>query len=258
MEEVIEQYGISLEESVSRWKEEGDEGWWEFVHEKSEVRIRLRHGTQGKELSFSQLTEIAKFAASSVAYVGEIVVDKAAMPWTSPSDKLSQLEFYYSRQSTAVGTHCTECAYDEMVEGMGKMSHENGEVEPEGGRGRPKKRGRGQNVIPLSKIGEGGKREVVWWCRECGRLQEISTRVTPREDTIMEQLEERQFDSDMGLGGDLTWESFRYYLDRLPSRKAPGIDGIPYELLRDAQRELQEMMFTALNRLLNGEAVPDE
>ena len=157
-----------------------------------------------------------------------------------------------------MGTHCKECAYEEMVEGMGKMSHADGEEEQEGEKGRPKKGGRGQNVLPLSKIGEGGKREVVWWCRECGGLQEISTRVTPREDTIMEQLEERQFDVDMGLGGDLTWEAFRYYLDRLPSRKAPGIDGIPYELIRDAPRELQEMMFTVLNKLLNGEAVPEE
>ena len=80
LEEVIEQYGSSLEGSVSRWREEGDAGWWEFVHEQSEVRIRLRHGTDGEELSFSPLTEIAMFAASSAAYVAAIVVDTVAMP----------------------------------------------------------------------------------------------------------------------------------------------------------------------------------
>ena len=239
VQKVIELYGSTMEESVKRWEQEGDASWWELGQEGREVKIKLRKGEKGTELSFAPLTEIASFAERAAEMITDIVRDTAAIPWTTPTDKLSQLEFYFSRQSTAIGTHCEECKDAIVLEKMSEMWAETDEEAEEAVEDCfRQKGGRGQHVLPLSKIGEEGKREVVWWCKECGGIRPISTMVTPGEHPILEQLAEKQFDPALGLGGVLTRESFEYYLDQLPNRKASGWDNIPYEFIREAPPKL--------------------
>ena len=218
-EAIMRQHGAELQGSFTRWEREGGKEWWSF--KKGETTILLRKRGGGEEVSFSPLTAMASFLMQEAEVVGGLVVDTDGIPWTTPSDKLSQLEYYYSRQSTAIGSRCKHCMQEEGKERL---------LEEE-------KEGRGLRITPVSKQ-EGELREVVWWCDECKHIREVCTEVQPSEHTILDQLGIKKFKAEHGLSGPLDMDSFRYYLDQLPTMKAAGSDAIPYELLRDAPDRL--------------------
>ena len=101
-EALIRQYGEELRQSFTRWEQEGGKDWWSF--KKGTSVVLLRKGETGEEASFSPLTDMTKFVENEPQMVRGIVVDTDVIPWIAPTDKLSQLEFYYSKQSTAIGS----------------------------------------------------------------------------------------------------------------------------------------------------------
>ena len=189
----------------------------------------LRKGEEGEEVSFSPLTALTSFMESEPDMVRVLKVDSDVIPWIAPTDKLAQLEFYYSKQSTAIGSRCKHCMEREGKELLLESDQQGG----------------GLRITPLSKQEE-GERKIVWWCSDCCRIRDICTEVQPSEHPILEQLSARQFKPGHVLSGVLDRDSFRYYLDQLPSMKAAGSDAIPYELLRDAPEPLLKELFDTI------------
>ena len=56
--------------------------------------------------------------------------------------------------------------------------------------------------------------------------------------------------------GDISQGDLADHIADLHRRKAPGLDGIPYEFIRDAEPELVELYQSAVNELLSGAAIP--
>jgi hypothetical protein len=63
-------------------------------------------------------------------------------------------------------------------------------------------------------------------------------------------------DAGATLQGAITEEDFEFFLKTLPSRKAPGPDGVPYELLKCAPAQLKEVVLECINAILTKQAVP--
>jgi len=246
MESLKARLGSEGEEALLQWQASETKEWWELKHEGRHLTVRLRRkGDEQVELTMSPLTELTQLVMDSPLGVEAIYHSSGVRPWTSPSDKLSQLEHYYSLQSTAVGSCCVHCQEQEALAAMESWGDE---AAPRPERGR---------MIPLSKE-EDGHREVIWWCTDCKRVSEIRINQSLDHPPILSHAGIRKFDNEFCLSGAMTDIDFDYYLDKLPKMKAAGLDGLPYELLRDAPPLLKGILFKAVNALLLGTAVPEE
>jgi hypothetical protein len=62
--------------------------------------------------------------------------------------------------------------------------------------------------------------------------------------------------SGESLRGAITMEDFEFLLRQLPNNRAPGPDGLPYELIKEAPDSLKSIILTCVNKILTGDARP--
>jgi hypothetical protein len=55
---------------------------------------------------------------------------------------------------------------------------------------------------------------------------------------------------EVHLCGPISREDLDFYVSRLPRNKAPGPDGLPYELIKDAPDSLKDVILLAINSIL--------
>jgi hypothetical protein len=53
-------------------------------------------------------------------------------------------------------------------------------------------------------------------------------------------------------------EDFEFLLRQLPNNRAPGPDGLPYELIKEAPDSLKNIILTCINTILTGNARPPQ
>ena len=237
-------YGDDVEKGLDKWQAEGGAAWWELRQRERDISVFVRQKGDHTEVSIQPLTEMTALIEDSPLGVEDMYASDSIRPWTTPSDKLSQLEFYYSTQSTATGSGCELCRQQEGREATPPREGAGGQVDRTG------------CLIPLSKAID-GSREVVWWCRTCRCIQPIRISQDISQHDILEHTAVRPFDTSYRIEGEMDRATLTYYLEKLPRRKAPGTDGLPYELLHDAPMALQDLLFKAMNSLLTGTPVPE-
>ena len=63
-------------------------------------------------------------------------------------------------------------------------------------------------------------------------------------------------DAGETLRGAISETDFEFLLQQLPNKRAPGPDGLPFELLRHAPDGMKETILACVNGILTGEAPP--
>ena len=115
----------------------------------------------------------------------------------------------------------------------------------------------GTDVTPVTVM-DGGRRIMATWCSRC---QATTTLCVHAADYAVLPFPLRSIprvphDAGATLQGAITEEDFEFFLNTLPSRKAPGPDGVPYELLKCAPAQLKEVVLECINAILTKQAVP--
>lgn len=113
----------------------------------------------------------------------------------------------------------------------------------------------GQLPVPLQ---EGQRREVKTWCVKC------ETSTTPRIDSAdyaelpweIKNLPKVPSDARESLRAPITMNDLDFYLQHLPDNRAPGPDGLPYELLKHAPCLLRNAVRACINAILSGSRIP--
>jgi len=223
--------GDDITEVLARAQAQPAGEWVTLLNHKSGTKIRLcpqqDHTTT---LEFYPLTMMTTMLERMVAGGQEAAIVSVERPcegnpWTAPTDKLSQAEFYYARESTDDSRRCVNCD--------GPLAH----------------------MCPLSSS-HGGERTQQWWCTGCRGFHPHYQPEVEEDDDIRDICESRQLPTDPFLGDELQWEDFEYYLEHLPRHKAAGCDGVPYEVLRGASLTVRRLLFQCVQQLLRGEALP--
>ena len=96
------------------------------------------------------------------------------------------------------------------------------------------------HLKPLSTT-TGTKRSIEWFCAQCRQFTSIWVPAPTIHDTFKNHLSTRQFTGSPFLQGDISQGDFVDHIADLYRRKAPGLDGIPYEFILDAEPELVEL-----------------
>ena len=115
----------------------------------------------------------------------------------------------------------------------------------------------GREMTPVTVI-NGGSRSMVTWCSRCSATTTLLVRIRDYETLPFRlgNIPRIPADSMETLGGAVSKEDLEHFMGQLPCRKAPGPDGIPYELLRCAPESLKEAVLECINEILTKQAHP--
>ena len=148
------------------------------------------------------------------------------VPWTQPTDKLCQAEYYYAREATDDTRQCAEC--DKAVGTM----------------------------YPLSTNHPGRGRVQRWFCTHCHGFTKHTEVAPEMNQEIADVCRWRKLGDEPFLGKDLMWEDFEFFLLHLPKHKSAGNDGVPYEVLRGASLPVRRLFHQCVQQVLQGGELP--
>ena len=115
----------------------------------------------------------------------------------------------------------------------------------------------GRELTPITAI-DGGSRSMVTWCSRCSDTTTLLVRVSAYDALPfrLDNIPRVPADSVETLRGGVSKEDLEHFEGDLPCRKAPGPDGIPYELLRCAPESLKEAVLECINAILTKQVHP--
>ena len=116
----------------------------------------------------------------------------------------------------------------------------------------------GKELLPVTEVNDQTGREVRWWCSQCSRFRQWRVRAADYSSLPLRTEDIPRVPPDAGetLRGAITAADFDFLLGEQPTRRAPGPDMIPSELLRAAPDSMKETIRTCINSILTGEAPP--
>ncbi len=139
---------------------------------------------------------------------------------SSPHDRLTCWEFKLATDGLATRSRCSCCNHSCVV------------------------------PVPYS---DGSSRRIEYYCPSCGTFREIA--IDPGDYAQIDFLDEDRIPrvppgAPERLAKPISREDLDWYLSTLPSHKAPGPDGLPYECLKYAPPCFREVVFEAVNQVL--------
>ena len=116
----------------------------------------------------------------------------------------------------------------------------------------------GRQLMPTTQIHDETSRTVRWWCEQCSgfrcwRVDEADYAGLPFCPDGIPCVSPSARET---LRGAITAADFEFALGQLLNNRAPGPDGIPYEILRHAPESMKETIRACINSILTGEAPP--
>ncbi|NBO64558.1 MAG: hypothetical protein EBU88_06900 [Acidobacteria bacterium] len=139
---------------------------------------------------------------------------------SSPHDRLTCWEFKLATDGLATRSRCSCCNHSCVV------------------------------PVPYS---DGSSRRIEYYCPSCGTFRELA--IDPGDYAQIDFLDEDRIPrvppgAPERLAKPISREDLDWYLSTLPSHKAPGPDGLPYECLKYAPPCFREVVFEAVNQVL--------
>jgi hypothetical protein len=112
--------------------------------------------------------------------------------------------------------------------------------------------------MPVTQFGDQADCTVLWWCAYCSRFRtwEVCTSDYAGLPFCPDVIPQVPPSARETLCGAITAADFEFYLGQLPINRAPGPDGLPFEILRHAPDSMKETILACINSILNGEASP--
>eukprot|EP00961_Rhodomonas_salina_P041770 561786-Rhodomonas_salina.1 len=191
------------------------------------------------------ITKFLEHAADRAVQQGMICLSSKPAPaiFTGGHYKLCQLEYYYALENSDSAGKCQRKAVHQCLR---------------------------KHCLPLSRV-QDCKRTILWWCQQCQDFTTMATTPTVLPAWADKAMWYRRFPDqppqDIGawcspshadplLPLPMTWYDWSRYVKQLQRRKAGGMDGITYELVRDAPMVLQRVIFDGVNAMLEGQRLP--
>ena len=116
----------------------------------------------------------------------------------------------------------------------------------------------GRNLTPVTHLSDQAGRTVRWWCTQCSgfRAWEVRTADYAGLPFCPDGIPRVPPSALETLRGAITVADFDFILGQLLNNRAPGPDGLPFEILRHAPDSMKETIRTCINSILVGEASP--
>ena len=117
---------------------------------------------------------------------------------------------------------------------------------------------KGCNLMPVTQFSDRADRTVRWWCTQCSRFRtwEVCTADYAGLPFCPDGIPRVPPGARETLRGAITAADFEFVLGQLPNNRAPGPDGIPFEILWHAPDSMKETIRACINSILIGEASP--
>ena len=114
----------------------------------------------------------------------------------------------------------------------------------------------GRNLTPMTATHQG--RQMVFWCWNCTRFTIPTVRAGDYDQLpiSLDSVPRIPPGSGESLRGAVSVADFEYLLGQLPNGRAPGQDGLPFELLRHAPKRMQAVVLHCINSILTGRVKP--
>lgn len=139
---------------------------------------------------------------------------------STPDDRLSCWEFKLAVDGLATRSRCSHCMHHSLL------------------------------PVPYS---DGSSRKMDYYCSSCRTFRDVSN--DPEDYSHIDFLDENRIPrvppaASERLAKPISREDLDWYLSTLPSHKAPGPDGLPYECLKYGPPSIREAVFEAVNEVL--------
>jgi len=119
---------------------------------------------------------------------------------------------------------------------------------------------KGRALIPITQVSDRAERTIRWWCEMCSgfRLWTVHAADYTQLPFTTEGIPRIPPDARETLRGAIMADDFEFLLNQLPNNRAPGPDGLPFEILRHAPPSVKETIRACINSILTGEVLPPQ
>ena len=117
-----------------------------------------------------------------------------------------------------------------------------------------------RDLLQLTAVRAESGRTMVTWCHDCAKFTDSRVRAADYEILFWntDGIPRVSPDSRESLRETISMEDFEFLLRQLPNNRAPGPDGLPYELIKEAPNSLKSIILNCINKILTGTAVPPQ
>ena len=116
------------------------------------------------------------------------------------------------------------------------------------------------DLLHLTAVRAESGRTMVTWCHECSKFTNSMVRAVDYDTLFWNTDGIPRVSPGPGetLREAVSMEDFEFLLRQLPNNRAPGPDGLPYELIQEAPDSLKNIILTCINTILTGNARPPQ
>jgi hypothetical protein len=116
----------------------------------------------------------------------------------------------------------------------------------------------GGHLMPVSQCNDQTGSTVRWWCRCCSGFRSWAVDEAAYDGLPFcpDGIPRVPPSARETLRGAITAADFEFVVGQLPNNRAPGPDGLPFELLRHAPDSMKQTIRACINSILTGEAPP--
>ena len=117
-----------------------------------------------------------------------------------------------------------------------------------------------RDLLHLTAVRAEFGRTMVTWCHECSKFTNSMVRAVDYDTLFWNTDGIPRVSPGPGetLRKAVSMEDFEFLLRQLPNNRAPGPDGLPYELIKEAPDSLKNIILTCINTILTGNARPPQ
>ena len=117
-----------------------------------------------------------------------------------------------------------------------------------------------RDLLHLTAVRAESGRTMVTWCHKCSKFTDSMVRAVDYETLFWNTDGVPRVSPGSGetLREAVSLQDFEFLLRQLPNNRAPGPDGLPYELIKEAPDSLKSIILTCINRILTGDALPPQ
>ena len=117
---------------------------------------------------------------------------------------------------------------------------------------------RGGDFTPVTQMSGESDRVIRWWCNRCSGFRRWAVSDADYNDLpfCTDSIPRVPPGAGETLRGAISMADFEFLLEQLPNWRAPGPDGLPFELLKHAPADVKKVILTCINGILTGEVAP--